>query len=219
MITLKITDNIDIVNAKLTIFGDKQVSYATSRAINQVAYISQSALKQEMSKVFDRPKPYVLNSVFIKRSTPANLTATIYHSDKVANVINPEIVGGVRYEKKFETIAGISGVFVPTRNIQLDSYGNPTVTTISKILSQAQPVHAGSEFVLVKPGEQTKLKPGIYQRVNGRIIMLFAYRESAKYKPRYDMLGVVQKVLDQEMDAQLNYYLDESFRTGNIGFG
>ena len=57
--------------------ADKQVAFATSRALNAAAYAATKAVGKEMARVFDRPTSWVLKSVRYTKSDKRNLTATV----------------------------------------------------------------------------------------------------------------------------------------------
>ena len=218
MISLGVTSNLDQLEAAFQKMAAGQVPFATSLTINRVAEFAKSALQVEMNRVFDRPKPFTINSIFIKRSTKTNLTATVFHSDRVAPYLLPEIAGGVRDEKQFEIILG-NDVLVPTQNAPRDAYGGVPRAFIRKVLSQALPIGRPAlkaEYVLVRPGVKSKLLPGIYQRVGGKIHALFYFKTAAHYEKRYDMLGVVERTIAAEFDRQFAANMDFALGTARL---
>lgn len=221
MIHLSTTSTLGALDLKFQALAQRQIPFATSLAINRIAELSLPALRSNMAVVFDRPKPFTLNSLFIKRSTKTNLTAVVFHSDKVAPYILPEITGGPRGEKRFELIIG-NQVLVPTKNVRRDSYGGVSRALITKILSQAKPLAQRgqqlilSQYVIVKPGETSKLAPGLYERRDGKIVALFFFKPVATYTQRYDMQGVVDRVVANEFDRQFAAMMDYALSTARI---
>lgn len=216
MLSLGIDSNLDKVAQALEAAATKQVPYAISLALNRVAEFSKSALRSNMQVVFDRPKPFTLNSLFIKKSNKTNLTATIFHSDRVIPYLLPEIAGGTRGEKPFEIKLG-NDVLVPTNNLRRDSYGGISKGMIAKILKAAKPIsRAPDEYVIVKPGSKVSLSPGIYQRKDGKIRALFLFKSTAKYEPRYDMLGVVERTVQAEFGRQFAAMMDYALSTARV---
>lgn len=211
------TKGLDEVARAFDKMARGQVPFATSLAINRVAELSIPALKSNMAVVFDRPKPYTMNSLFVKRSTKHNLTARVFHSSRVAPYLRAEIEGGSRQEKGFEVrISGARGVLVPTKNAPRDSYGGVSRAFLTKVLSQARSVGARSEYVIVRPGEDSKLSPGVYHRKDGRICALFLFKDRTTYEPRYDMLGVVQRVIQAEFGRQFSASMDFALSTAKL---
>lgn len=218
MLKIQTTTNLKIVENGLNEMVRRQIPFAASLAINRCAELSKPALQSHMSIVFDRPKPFTLNSIFIKRATKTRLVATVFHSDRVAPYLAPEIKGGLRGAKPFEVnLKGMSGVLVPTRNIKRDSYGGVSKGLLTRILSQAKPLNdRTAEFVIVAPGTSSKLLPGIYQRVKGHIRALMLFKTKAEYHPRYDMEGIVQRVVSSEIDKQFAAAMDYALSTARI---
>lgn len=216
MLGFKVKSNIGDVAKAFEKMAQGQVPFATSLAINRTAELAKSALRSHMTTVFDRPKLYVINSLFIKRSSKTKLTATIFHSDKVSPYLKAEIEGGNRNEKRFEIKVG-RDILVPTNNVRRDSYGGVSKTFITKVLKEAKPLRAKTKYVIVKERGRGKLKPGVYERTNdGRIRALFLIKDTARYDKRYDMIGVVQRIVQSHFGAQFNIAMDHALSTARI---
>src|SRR4051812_11223242 len=123
MITLGIQSDVNKIADAFDKLAKGQAAFATSLAINRVADFAKDALRSNMSYVFDRPKPYTLNSLYVKYSTKTNLVARVGHKDRspVNEYLRTEIEGGVRSNKKLETLIGGQGEFlVPAQKTKLD---------------------------------------------------------------------------------------------------
>lgn len=119
-------------------FNPKQFDYATSVAINKVAEDIKFVLVREMTRVFDRPTQYTLNSLFIRYAKKTEPVA--YVSFKNAGSSNAgsagqyllaEVYGGGRASKRSEkTLSnlGFKGAqdfyLTPASGVKLDSSGN-----------------------------------------------------------------------------------------------
>ena len=128
---------------------DKQkdkVPDAAMKAVNTTANIARKAVYDEMRKVFDRPTPYTMRSVWIDYATKERLSADVYIKDEggkgVAPVkyLWPEVYGGRRNQKGFERLLSSEGYiqsdeFLMPWKVKKDQYGNVTGGTIQKILS------------------------------------------------------------------------------------
>lgn len=150
MIVVNIKGDISKVLNALNDLEKTQVPFATVVALTKTAQFAQGELVKEMSKVFDRPTPFTLNSLYVKSATKASPTAQVRMKDEAfkgnpaVRWLFPEIEGGGRNPKGFEALlirAGIlqSGWYaIPTSNAPLDAYGNVPASTIKQILSQLQ---------------------------------------------------------------------------------
>jgi hypothetical protein len=216
MLGFKVTHNIGEVAKAFDKMSRGQIQFATSIAINRTAEFARDALKSNMGVVFDRPKPFVINSLFIKRATKSKLTATVFHSDKVSPYLKAEIEGGSRNEKRFELKIG-NDILVPTRHVPKDQYGGVSRAYIRKVLGQAYPLRARERYVIVKDKGRGKLEPGIYERMkDGKIRALFLIKPQAIYQPRYDMQAVVQRTVQSQFGAQFNAAMDFALSTAKI---
>lgn len=123
-----------------------QVAYATSRAINAAAKNGQHAVRAEMSSVFDRPTPWVLNSLRLKPATKQRLEAELVFKDRDSvtssrTMVAPHVDGGGRLAKAMETrLRGIGALpvgwfVVPGGAAKLDANGNMSRGQITQVLN------------------------------------------------------------------------------------
>lgn len=143
---LTIKSNSDQTAARIAMRA-KQLPFAAAVALNRTAYKAKPAEEREMRDVFDRPTPYTLSSVFVKRATKSNLNAVISLKDvaskgtPAAVFLLPQITGGTRPMKRFEKALQSIGVLpegyrvMPGSGATLDAYGNLSRGQIVQILS------------------------------------------------------------------------------------
>jgi len=142
---IKITTNFDSVQKALA-KAASQVPYAMSVAINKSADAARKAVVAEMPRVFDRPTPWVMNSLRVKRSTKTNLTAELAYKDRNSaessrSMIEPHVFGGKRHFNAMEARLRRIGLIpegwnaVPGAGARTDSYGNMSRGQISQVLN------------------------------------------------------------------------------------
>ena len=142
---ISISSNLPQIQAALA-KGASQVPYATKVAINNTAAKAQTAVRKQMAAVFDRPTPWVLNSIRIKYATTQNLQADLAFKDKNTvessrSMVEPNVFGGARHFKAMEArLMGIgllpSGYnVVPGGAAKLDAYGNMSRGQITQLLN------------------------------------------------------------------------------------
>lgn len=123
-----------------------QVPFALSVALNKTAEKARLKVRSEMPSVFDRPTPWVLNSLRVKRSTKTNLTAELAYKDKNSvessrSMVEPHVFGGRRHFKAMEARLMNMGYMpkgynaVPGGAAKLDAYGNMSRGQISQLLN------------------------------------------------------------------------------------
>lgn len=234
MITLGIKSNFDAVTRSFTKTADKQVQFATSLAINRCAEFARDALKANMSVVFDRPKPYTLNSLFVKKSNKIDLVAIVGHKrgSPVNDYLQPEIEGGTRKLKRFESIAG-GEYLMPGAGMRLDRYGNVPRGTIQRIIEGSRQ-GANSDILIIKPGSKSHLKPGVYQRITlkskvstrtgtaeatrggSRLKLLMLFVDSASYQQTYHLTDIVHRVVGSQFGSQFVAAMDYALGTARF---
>lgn len=150
MVTINVSANVDNAAKQLQIVKTRQIPFATSLAINRTVQKVKERQIHEMRDVFDRPKPFTLNSVFIKPSNKTTLTAKVGLKDfaskgnPASKYLRSEITGGVRRLKAYEIALRSAGILpsnyftVPGKGAQIDMYGNVQKSQINKILSYLQ---------------------------------------------------------------------------------
>ena len=142
---ISISTNIPHVQAALA-KAASQVPYAMRVALNKTADKAKQAVRAEMPKVFDRPTPWVLNSLRIKYATKTKLEAELAHKDKNSvessrSMVEPHVFGGKRHYKAMEARLLRIGLLpagynaVPGEAARLDSYGNMSTGQISQLLN------------------------------------------------------------------------------------
>lgn len=123
-----------------------QVPFALSVAINSVAFQAQRNVQGEMRTVFDRPTPWVLNSLRVERGNKKSPTATVWFrqeslSNEEGYLVKPHIFGGDRAVKRMEqrlqrvNLMPKGWRIVPGEAAQLDAYGNVSRGQISLVLN------------------------------------------------------------------------------------
>lgn len=131
----------------------RQMRFASARALNDVAQQHvRPALQAEMDSSFDRPTPFIKNSIWVDRASPDSLVAKLYprylggKSVNPANVLQAEVRGGGRRAKRAELAfqrVGIlpPGWFMVPSNVLLadsnktDGYGNVRGSFIVQLLA------------------------------------------------------------------------------------
>lgn len=123
-----------------------QVAFATSLAINNTAFAAQKAVQGEMRRIFDRPTPWVINSLRVQRGNKTNPAAQVWFRQESLGVeegylVRPHIGGGARPVKAMERRLQQAGMLpagwavVPGEGAKLDAYGNISRGQISLLLN------------------------------------------------------------------------------------
>lgn len=132
----------------------KQVQYATYRASQNTAFIVRDVLIDEMRKSFDKPTPWILRGVEVKKAfyqdRRTNQIAIVRLREEAGKGVPAvkslwsEIMGGPRALKGYERLLNSKGILpdgyyiVPGKSAKLDQYGNIPGSVIVSILSELQ---------------------------------------------------------------------------------
>ena len=142
---ISIKTNFDGV-AKAMQKAASQVPFALSVALNNTAEKARLAVRAEMSRVFDRPTPWVLNSLRVKRANKTTLAAELAYKDRNSaessrSMVEPHVFGGRRHFKAMEARLNRIGLLpagysaVPGDAAKLDAYGNMGRGQITQLLN------------------------------------------------------------------------------------
>jgi len=148
-ISIKI-EGIEAVRRTLNALEKNQLPYATALALTRTAQDAKKDLEAEIKRVFDRPTPYTLNSLYVKPATKATLMAMVYLREfagkgtPATKYMSPNIFGQDRNVKRFERALqriGIlpAGMYIaPGEGADMDAWGNLSRGQIVQVLSYFQ---------------------------------------------------------------------------------
>jgi len=137
------------LQSMMTDLEKNQMPFALAKALTKTAQDVKEAEIKQMPSYLDRPTPYTQNSLYVKPATKKDLTSMVYFKDRsgvgkgnpAANYIQPQVEGGKRNLKRFESALRRIGVLpagmyvAPGEACQLDAYGNIPGSFIVQILS------------------------------------------------------------------------------------
>lgn len=204
----------------------KQLPFATSQALNAVAFDARQAINGATRQYFDRPARFTQNAFFVQRSTKRRLEALVYAEaapgrDR-ARYLRFGIQGGERVQKGFERrflsqLVGTRRIpansqLVPTSLVKLNAQGNVSLATIRRIQKGLATNGRGSFFVGTPKGGNRP--PGIYRRSKGQLQPYFlAINQRARYERRFpiDMIG--GKVAQRRFTPYLRSSLERALAT------
>lgn len=217
MIRLSI-DDAGIDKAKLFVATIKnQLPYATSVAINNVAFNMRKDLGQQTTKSFVNPTKYTQSAFRYTKSTKANLEATVF-ADPSRRFFPTQIQGGDRRAKPYEgflrglTQGGIpsGGRLVPT-SLVLNAAGNPKKNIFATIANKLSTTDQGGVFVGTPKGGGRL--PGVYRRSRGKLFAYFVHVDSTQYQARFPMERVGMDTAKRLFPSELNKALDRALNS------
>ncbi len=124
----------------------EQLPFAIAKSLTDIAWIAKGDTVTEMKSVLDRPTPFTLNSLEVKRATKTNLQSRVWfkspsRTNNLPHYLTAQVEGGRRHFKKFEAALNKIGVLpsgyytTPASGADIDSYGNMKKGQIIQIMS------------------------------------------------------------------------------------
>lgn len=130
---------------------ERQARYATSVALNKTAELVRQAINGEMASRFDRPTPYTLRALRVRRASRDDLAAHVDFKDagsagkgsSADRYLAPQVYGGSRSKKRSEKALEATGMsagqfMIPGAGAPLDQYGNVSRGEVVRLLSYLQ---------------------------------------------------------------------------------
>lgn len=97
MLEISVTSNVQEVSKKLHRLAYEELPFATARTLTALAREVQDAERGAMESIFDKPKPFTLNSVRAFGATKDSLTAGVFVMDRAASYLAPFEDGGEHF--------------------------------------------------------------------------------------------------------------------------
>ncbi|XHO65310.1 hypothetical protein BCC1697_001721 [Burkholderia gladioli] len=186
MFTLSVKSDVRALSKKLDALARKQLPFATAQALNATAEQARDAQRENMRKVLDKPTPFTLNSVAIKRASKSNLVALVYVKPIAVSYLLPYEIGG---KNKLNSRALIKPV-----GQKVNQYGNLPRTTLARLKGKPN-VFIGK--VQTKDG----VVDGVWQRgkkVRGKsagLKLLMRFEDAHDVRQHLDYRGVGRRVV------------------------
>ena len=159
---MSLESNIRAVERDLSDAARRQVPFATSLALNEMAEAVRDHETARLEKVLDRPTPFTRKPYAMRRSTKRRLEAI------QARYLEAQEEGGTRTPKR-------RALVVPAA-IRKNKYGNIARGAVKRNLAKPA-VFSGTP----RGGGKG---PGVYQRKGKRLVKLVSYAKRARYSPR-----------------------------------
>lgn len=186
MFTLSVKSDVRALSKKLDALARKQLPFATAQALNATAEQVRDAQRENMRKVLDKPTPFTLNSVAVKRASKSNPVALVYVKPIAVSYLLPYEIGG---KNKLNSRALIKPV-----GQKVNQYGNLPRTTLARLKGKPN-VFIGK--VQTKDG----VVDGVWQRgkkTRGKsagLKLLMKFEDAHDVRQHLDYRGVGKRVV------------------------
>jgi len=195
-----------------------ETPFVMAKSLTNMAQKIKKDVQDEMKKVFDRPTPYTLNSIYVKPATKSNLVAEVNINDR-AKYLTPQVKGGERPLKRSERYLG--KWWSPGAGAKLNQYGNIKPGTITQILSvlgrhpdkfsnttvRSRKRNKKLPTLFMIRGTSKNLPPGVWQKQGTSVKPVLAFIKQPSYHirlhfltiARYSIMKHWKEILDKNM--------------------
>ena len=200
----------------------KQIPFATSKALNTLAFDVRKTLQDVLPEYLDRPTPYTIKGIQVEKSTKKKLVSKVGFRSKTfgkgqgsvpqANYMQLQIKGGTRNPK------GRSIPVPVPKNMKPNKFGNIVKGRINKLLSDKDKYFSG----IPKGMDMGPSEAGIWQRMpanskrkkpGGKIRMVIAWEDKAQYQPRFPFKKLVSKTIKTNFKLRMENSLKQALKT------
>ncbi|WP_445363907.1 hypothetical protein ACJJIQ_05080 [Microbulbifer sp. ANSA003] len=221
----------------------RHLPYASSVALNNVAFRIRGEERSEIGRVFMNPTRLTQNSVLVKKATKRSGVAKIYIRDEAtkgtapSKYLAPAVFGTSRNEKRFERALRHAGLLpagmyaVAGDGAKLNKYGNISAATYTKILSQ---VRASSDPTQnATNSKRSKSKRGItkgyfvgkiegtlgvwqrvgYKRRRSVRPILIFVKKKPNYRKRFPFFRIAEGIARRHFPIELDKAMDRAIAT------
>ena len=226
-----ITFNVDKLIKELDLIQKSHLPKAAEQALRSFGFDVRELLQDEMRREYELPNAFTLNSPYFKQD---GLTLTVGISDRSngglspAQYLNPtnKTSGSLRKPVAATSLDGamlarygIKDIAVPVESSRagsqfLNSKGALRSRKVQYLLSQLENPGSGREqYFVIKPGDSSTLKPGIFRRyrLKGTLSQAFVFAKQ-KQTPTIDFHGVIRKAAEERLPGLIQTKLSRLLR-------
>lgn len=192
-INLNVSANIKEVAKQLSRRQQRQIPFATSLALNDLAFnISRKEMPKFADRIFQggavsftkRGFKFIKSN---KRKGSANyLTAFVFIDKLQGAYMKFQVDGGTRLPKR-------KAILVPTNKLRLNKFGNITRSTRARIINDKTKYFKG-----IPKGRFGEANEGIWERTgdNKGIRMVAKYTDRANYRKKFPFPEIVDRLVN-----------------------
>ena len=204
----------------------KQLPFATSVALNNVAFDARKAINAGTKGAFHVPVKFTQTAFLVQKSKKRTLAAFVYAQDKKgkdrARYLRFGIAGGTRPQKGLDryfanavpndgTIPA-GAFFMPTSLVKINASGNVTQATLRRISKGISGDPRGGFFIGTPRGGNRA--PGIYRRSREQLFPYFiASTDRPDYTGRFNIESIGAKVIERRFGIHFNKALSKALAT------
>lgn len=218
MFTINVQSNLKAFQAKVSAAAYKQIPFATSQALTQLARDVQAAEQANEAKVLDRPRPFTQGAIRVLPARKGSATAKVVMQDITARYLEPYEFGGRNVLNSKVLLKPIGA------EKDLDQYGNLPRRLLAQLKARADvfvgtvqtkngPVagvwqrssEQGARVQVKRVGKNglirmSKTAKGVQS--SGKLKLLIKFTEAHEVKQNLDWFGVAGKTVTKNFNKR-----------------
>lgn len=205
----------------------KQMPFATTVALNDVAFQARQSLNGATRQYFQGPVKFTQTAFLVEKAKKATLTAYVFANNQQgrnrARYLRYGIQGGQRVAKGFERyFAGADNdgtlppgtTLVPTSLVKVTDAGNVSLATLRSISKGLSTTNKRGGFFVGTPRGAGDRPPGIYRRSREQLFPYFIAASAApRYTGRFPIQDIGEKIVQRNFNEMLMAALDKAMAT------
>lgn len=204
MLSISVRSNVKDITKKLSALAYQQLPYATAQALNALAEDVRDAEVANLPRKLDRPTPFTMRSIRIRKASKANPTATVYMLDKTAAYLEPYEFGG---KNKLNGRALLKPV-----DANLNKYGNLQRRQIAK--------YAGRKDCFIgKVKTKAGIVDGVWQRTKpskgkpSRLVLLVKFEDAHDVRQHLGYRALAKATVAARFNQRMGQALAKAIAT------
>ena len=205
----------------------KQMPFATSVALNDVAFKARTSLNGATRQYFQAPVKFTQSAFLVQKAKKSDLTAYVFANNDQgrnrARSLRYGIQGGQRVAKGFERyFAGADNdgtlppgtTLVPTSLVKTTDAGNVSLATLRSISKGLSTTNKRGGFFVGTPRGAGNRPPGIYRRSREQLFPYFIAASAApRYTGRFPIQDIGEKIVARNFNDLFTAALDKAMAT------
>jgi len=192
----------------------KQIPFATTVALNDVAFGARTHLQRKAQQDLDNPTPWTLNGFRVVKANKRTLKALVYiagsrglpgENQDRNKYMALQIQGGTRVPG--QNTKG-RAIVIPTKHVPRNQYGNPKGRGVAKRIAQSKRGFSG------KIDETAGIWQNQGRGKNATTRLMFRYKDSVSYRPRFHFHRDGRAFVRQRFGEALSRAMAQALATG-----
>ncbi|MGF6978965.1 hypothetical protein QFZ94_007480 [Paraburkholderia sp. JPY465] len=189
LLDISLRSNVDAVARQLDDLAYRQLPFAESRTVTELAKLAAQAERKAIPEVFPNPTPFTVNSVAVQAARKGLPIARVYVRDKTAEYLAPYEYGGVQFlGKKPADLVPVGAAVNQYGNLPrglIRRYLNRPDVFIGTVRTKSGDLYGvWQRAATAQPKKGRRAPNGLAPNTTGRLKLLIAFHAPVETKNR-----------------------------------